>query len=206
MKSGIIAQILAGIVLIGAIVVMVGWILDIPVLKSILPIWVSMKFITAVCFLLSSIIVLILFKKGKGQIMEMLLIVLSFSLLLLMISFFFSLFTGISIGIESLFVKEAQGAVRTTIPGVPAVPTMLCFILIGLAGSLYSLNSEKKREIVVLGGIVALIGFVAVIGYLIGVPAMYYSFPGYTSMAFHTALFFVLLGVSLSLISREVKE
>jgi hypothetical protein len=206
MNKRIISLVLAWIVLIGAIVVIVGWILDISVLKSILPIWVTMKFITAVCFLLSSIIVLILFKKDKGQITEMLLVVLSFSLLLLMISFFFSLFSGISTGIESLFVKEAQGVVRTTIPGVPAVPTMLCFILIGLAGSLYSLNSEKKRVIVVLGGIVALIGLIAVAGYLIGVPAMYYSFPGYTSMAFHTALFFVLLGVSLSFISREVKE
>jgi hypothetical protein len=199
----IITNILVAIVFFGAIAVILGWIFNVSALKSILPIWVSMKFITAVCFLISSVIVFILCKKEKGQFAELVLMVLSFTLLLIMVAFFFSLFTGISTGIESLFVKEAPGSVGTSAPGVPAVPTILCFIIIGFAGGVYLFNPEGSLKINISGWVITVIGLVAVMGYLAGIPVLYYSFPGHTSMAFHTALFFTFLGINLSLISDK---
>jgi hypothetical protein len=48
-----IAKIFAGIIFLAGIIVVIGWLLDIEVLKSILPYWVTMKFTTAISFILS---------------------------------------------------------------------------------------------------------------------------------------------------------
>jgi FtsH-binding integral membrane protein len=94
-------------------------------------------------------------------------------------------------------IKEAPGAVRTTIPGVPAIPTMICFILISLSGFFFINNSGVSFGSSILGMLILLIGAIAVMGYLLNLPFLYYSFEGYTSMAFHTAIFFVLLGIGI---------
>ncbi len=52
-KKSRIAEVLGVVVLLLGLVVMLGWIFDISVLKSILPVWVTMKFSTALCFFLS---------------------------------------------------------------------------------------------------------------------------------------------------------
>jgi methyl-accepting chemotaxis protein len=193
------AFILAGIISLSGITVMLGWIFDVPALKSILPIWVSMKFITAVAFLISGVILLLLNVQNKGDVSKIVILVLSFALLLLMVTFFVSLFTGISTGIENLFVKEAAGTVRTTVPGVPAVPTIFCFILIALSGVFYSWKDEPQKYYLFLGIITLLLGALAVMGYIFGVPYLYYNFPGYTAMAIHTAILFVVCGLTLIL-------
>jgi len=197
MNKRIISLVLAWIVILASIAVMVGWILDIAVLKSILPGWVSMKFITALSFFFSAIVLMLLAKKEKGEWSNFFILIISFGLLLLMVTFFISLFVGVSTGIEKLFVQEQQGAVRTTVPGVPAVPTMICFILISLAGLFFSLNPGKSRGIFSMGVLIGIIGIVAIVGYLLEIPKMYYSFPGFTAMAFPTAGLFVIMGISL---------
>jgi ABC-type multidrug transport system permease subunit len=68
---------LALIVLVVSIIVMLGWFLDISVLKSILPGWVSMKFITALSFFFSAILLAILSKEKKGELEEFLILVIS---------------------------------------------------------------------------------------------------------------------------------
>ncbi len=205
----IISKIISILVVIAALVVIIGWFFDIPVFKSILPGWVTMKFITAVCFLFSGIILFIFALKNKYEILEILILTLCFLLLLLMISFLFSLFFGISTGIESLFVKDDINAIKTSVPGVPAVPTMLCFILIGLAGLFYLGNNNNNnnpiRPFYILGILIALIGGIALLGYGFNVSQLYYLFPGFTAMAFPTALLFVLIGISLILVGKENK-
>lgn len=199
MNKQIIANILLGIVLLGSIMVMFGWFFDINILKSILPIWVSMKFITALSFFASTILILFLSKKEKTEIDNLAILIISSILLLLMFTFFVSLFAGISTGIESLFIKETANAILTTVPGVPAIPTMLCFIFISLIGLISLYDSNLRGVILFFGEVITLIGVVAIIGYLLRIPLLYYFVPGYTAMAAHTALLFVLLGVSIIL-------
>jgi len=205
MNKRIISLVLAWIVLLASITVMIGWILDIAVLKSILPGWVTMKFITALSFFFSAIVLMLLAKKEKGEWSKFFILIISFALLLLMVTFFISLFVGVSTGIEKLFVQEQAGTVRTTVPGVPAVPTMICFVLIAISGLLFSFNPEKPKGIFTLGILIGLIGIVAIGGYILGIPSLYYSFPGYTAMAFPTAGLFVIIGISLILIKEEGK-
>jgi len=207
----LIAKIIGIIVILAGLTVMFGWFFDITVLKSILPGWVTMKFITAVCFLISGMLIFLFALKNKSETSETLILALSFLLLLLMISFLFSLFFGISTGIESFFIKEDINAVRTSVPGVPAVPTMVCFILIGLAGLFYLANNNNNnnnliKPFFILGISTTFIGGVAILGYGFSLPQLYYSFPGFTAMAFPTALLFVLIGISLILTAKENKK
>lgn len=198
----LLVKVIGAVVALSGAIVMFGWFLDIAVLKSILPGFVTMKFITALSFFLSGILIILMTEKDD-EISNYFVLIISFVIILWMTAFFISLFLGISVGIENLFVKEAEGAVKTTVPGVPAIPTMLCFIFIALAGLVSYANSNISKTLSFIGIIIAVLGGIAVIGYLINVPVLYYTFEGYTSMALNTAILFVLAGIGLVLIGKK---
>src|SRR4030043_106065 len=60
-------KMLAAVVGIAGVVVMLGWIFDIGVLKSISPHWVSMKFDTAIAFVLSGITLYFIVRAVEGE-------------------------------------------------------------------------------------------------------------------------------------------
>ena len=207
-KKTKISEALGTIVALAGLVVMIGWILDIAVLKSILPVWVTMKFSTALCFFLSGITLYIIAnsqEKGLG-IAQVVLPITTLCILLLMATLLISVFIGLRTGVEDLFVKEAEGAVKTTTPGRPSVGTMINFVLMATAGILTILDIARlKVKFLAIGRIVAFIGSVAIVGYIFNTPVLYYTVEGFsTAMAFHTAILFVLLGVGL--ISLKVKN
>jgi len=199
----LISQILAIIIILGGLIVMFGWFFDIPVLKSILPGQVSMKFITALSFIASGIILLLL-NKGteRKEICNLVLVVLSFTLLLLMIIFFISLMTGISTGIEDMLIKDEISAIKTSIPGVPAIPTMICFILVSIAG-LLTIKNPKTNSPFYLGIVTLIISIISIVGYITKTSLLYYEFQGYTPIAFNTAMLFFLIGTCLILIKSK---
>jgi hypothetical protein len=96
-------------------VVILGWLFNIPALKSILPIWVTMKANTAIGFILSGCALRQLDKPTRrsaryAQILAA--IVLGIGLLTL-IQYGF----GINLGIDQLLFKESATAVATSAPG-----------------------------------------------------------------------------------------
>lgn len=202
-----IAKIISVIVMISGITVMIGWIFDIGVLKSILPNWVTMKFTTALSFLLSGIILYFIIEatKGKSEIADIVLPIASLIILLLMVTILASLFFGIRTGVEDLFVKEAKGAVVTTIPGRPSVATIIDFILIAIAGILTMFKSINLiKQLFWIGFAIGLSGILAVIGYVIDVPLFYYFIEGKsTAMAIHTAILFTIIGIGLFILKKE---
>lgn len=194
-----IAEVLGIIVFLSGLAVMIGWILDIDILKSILPIWVTMKFSTALCFFLSGITLYFIAssqEKGLG-IAQVVLPITILGILLFMATLLISVFIGIRTGVEDLFVREVEGAVKTTIPGRPSIGTMINFILMATAGILTILNITRlKVKLLTIGRIVTVIGGAAIIGYIFNVPVFYYAIEGFsTAMALHTAILFVLLGI-----------
>lgn len=200
MSSRLLIRALAILVTFVGCLVMLGWILDVAVLKSILPIWVTMKFTTALSFTLSGVLVLgVDWYREKGNVLSRWVVaLLSFSVLFLMTSLAASVLLEIQTGIEDLFVIEAHDAILTIVPGQPSLGTMGAFILIGLVGLFAAFHAIRDRMIQVMGVIVALLGVVALIGYVASMPALYYAISGLsTAMAFHTAILFVLLGVSI---------
>ena len=188
------------IALAGAIV-MAGWFLDIAALKSILPVWVTMKFSAALAFVLSGIELYYIarFQKNDREVSIIVIPVVSMIILLLMTSLLASTFLGMNVGIEEMFVKEQSSAIRSVAPGMPSVATMINFVLIAMAGILKISNISMARKLFVMFGVlVALIGAVAVTGYAIAWPLLYFQITGVsTAMALHTAILFCLWGAGM---------
>ena len=200
-KKRKIARVLSLIVIIAGICVIIGWIFDIGFLKSILPSWVSMKFDTAIAFVLSGITLYFIVGAAEGEFdkAQVVLSITSLIIILLMGTLFFSSVLKIRTGVEDLFIKEAARTVKTVTPGRPSIPTMFNFILIASAGILTILNPEKFRlKLKIIGVAVGAIGATAIFGYIINAPILYYFVEGINSaIALHTAGLFVLLGIGL---------
>jgi hypothetical protein len=200
-KKRTIAKVLSLVVIIAGIGVMIGWLFDIGFLKSITPSWVSMKFFTAIAFVLSGITLYFIARTLEGELdkAQVVISITSLTIILLMGVLFFSALLKVPTGAEELFIKEAPGTAKTVAPGRPSIPTMFNFILIGTAGILTILNPDKARlKLKIIGLFVAAIGATSIVGYFIDAPLLYYYVEGVNSaIAFHTAALFVLLGTGL---------
>lgn len=198
----ILAMSFATIVMIAAMAVMGGWIFDILSLKSILPHWVTMKFTTAFCFLLSGIILCSIVKLKQGDIdfAQVSLPLPCLLITLIMTSLLVSVILNIHIGIENLFVKEEAEAMMTTTPGQPSMGAMMAFLAMVMAAFLTMLRlNNLVSKLNIIGGVVMLVGGLAIAGYLFQVPLLFYHWEGVSSaMAFHTAVLFILLGLGVT--------
>lgn len=194
-------KLLSFIVSISGIAVIMGWMFDISALKSISPYWISMKFDTAVCFLLSGITLYFINRAVEGEFdkAQIVIFITSLVTLLFMGTLFFSMFFGVHTGVEDIFVNETKVSAKTVVPGQPSLLTMINFILISLAGILTILGVKNVRsKLKIIGMAVGAIGLLAVAGYIINVPILYYYLKGLNSaMACHTAILFVILGAGL---------
>ncbi|MFZ2657723.1 MAG: hypothetical protein WAX69_22510 [Victivallales bacterium] len=183
------------------VMVMIGWIFDIDFLKGLPASWISMKFDTAVAFLLSGISLYFIVRTQEGEFdkAQVVISITSLIIMLLMGILFFSSIFRIQTGAEHLIFNEVPGGVKTVIPGRPSIPTMFSFILVAIAGVLSILHLKNIRTtLVIIGLFVGIIGASAVLGYIINAPYLYYYFEGVNSaMAFLTATLFALLGAGL---------
>jgi len=188
------------------IVILTSWIAGIPILTSLSPNLVSMKFFTAVSFLFSGIILFMFsYSEKKSSFSEILIAFFSFAILLIMLLLIISAIFRIIIGVEQLFIKEGYGTIKSVTPGMPSIPTMINFILIALAGILAIFIPLKIKKVqIITGVIIGAIGFVAVLGYILNIPFVYYYIEGInTGMALNTAILFVIIGIGLFLIGKE---
>jgi len=202
-----LTRILSATVIIIGLVVMIGWFTDDDVLKRLNPNWVTMKFSTAVSFLASGLVVLLMnesrnknLEPAKIIIFAPLIIVLFF-----MATFLVSTIAGTSSGVSSLLVTEdPSSALQSVKPGTPSVGTMINFLLITGIGFTYLLVHPKhKKYSNICGAIVLALAIIALVGYAIDSPPLYYQIEGASgAMALHTAIAFALLGIGMMLFVR----
>jgi PAS domain S-box-containing protein len=193
--------------LVGASVLM-GWALDIPTLKSVLPHLVSMKANTALCFLLAGIS-LWLAQERQGDSHAQLRLRLSqaaaaASAVLALLTLSEHLF-GWDLGIDQLLFQEAPGAVQTTSPGRMSPHSAVISVLYG-AGLL--LLETKNRWARLAGPLFTLLGglisFVAVLGYAYSAEGLY-QLGSLNGMALHSAVASFVLGLGI-LAARPERE
>jgi len=210
-----IVRIISAIVIIIGSVVIAGWLLEIDTLKSIVPDWVTMKFSTAVSFLMSGIVVMLLneFRNNNSEFSRIFLfaplIIISFFMATLLVT----TIMGTTSGVSNLFVQDDPGAVGTVKAGTPSIGTMINFLLIiavGFIALLITKFSERKfkKYAIISGGITLVLGIVALLGYAIEEPILYYQVDGISgAMAIHTAIAFCLIGAGIMLfVKPKIQE
>jgi len=191
----------AGIVAITiSLTVILGWVFDIALLKTMIPGYVSMKLNTALCFLFTATI-LILFLKNKWYNLTLFLslVLTVFSLASLSQDIF-----GYNLGLDQLLIIDFDAIDNgETSPGRPSPTTSICFFLFGLVFIVFHMTNFIAQKIgqyaLHLITLIAFIAFIAFLGYLFNVPTLY-KLSFFTSMAIHTSAIFLMLSILVSFI------
>lgn len=178
--------------------VILGWYCDIPLLKTIIPHYTSMKINTAIGLLLSGIVVLLLQREKRtwgiiANLISVFIFFIGFSTLLQYI-------LGSDLSIDELLITDMDTRLKHGInPGRMSYSTAVCFILFGL--SFLGIHMHSKTAKLVAQNmlhIITLITFIALIGYIYVIPA-FYKWSFLTSMALHTATAMFVLSIAASL-------
>lgn len=183
------------------LMVLSGWLLNIPSLTSIIPEYANMKVNTSLLFILSSVeLYLILVNKCKLLNRILCLLIALFGLItLLQYEFQFNLNIDEFIVKDFLFIPSID-----SFPGRMARGTAFSFTLLGISFCLIQSSRIFWRKCAqYLLHIISLIGFIAIIGYLLSVP-IFYKLSEIGSMAIHTAIAFLMISIAGSLINKDL--
>ena len=181
------------------IVVMVGWFANIEALKSICPNFVSMKFNTALCFILLGLALAMELKRGRRKNKVVPKILASIAGLYGLLSF--AQLFGFNFAVDELFIKDTVAAFKGEYsPGRMSPLTAFCFLLASIALLLLKSDRKNTRKLYqLLLHLVTLVASVAFLGYLYSIPNLYsYSFAN--SMALHTSILFILFSCGAAFI------
>lgn len=183
------------------LMVLSGWLLNIPSLTSIIPGYANMKVNTSLVFILSSVeLYLILVNKRKLLNRILCLFISLFGLItLLQYEFQFNLNIDEFIVKDFLFIPSID-----SFPGRMARGTAFSFTLLGISFCLIQSSRIFWRKCAqYLLHIISLIGFIAIVGYLLSVP-IFYKLSEIGSMAIHTAIAFLMISIAGSLINKDL--
>ncbi len=190
-----------GLIIIMGLAVIAGWIMDIPLLKTAFPGYVSMKINTAICFVFSGIAFSLLLRKKHNIIYK--------SIATFLIVFgIASLSQGIfkyNLGIDQFLIPDYD-AINSgqSDPGRPSTMSSLSFSLLGFVFFIiHSRNITLKKIALKLLFFITIISFVAILGYLFGVPS-FYKHSYFSSMAVHTAMAFFILSIAVSFVYKNI--
>lgn len=183
-----------------ALIVTIGWLMDIPVLTTFYMSDIAMKINTSIGFLFSGIIFLCLtMGKWNNTCRFMAFFILVFGV----ITFSQNIF-DYNLGIDQLLQTDYNAIIKgLPYPGRPSPTAAFCFSLYGFA--LLGINSHsfllKKLAQYSLHSI-TVISFIALLGYLFSVSS-FYKLAFLTSIAVHTALAFFMLSIATSFIQKK---
>ncbi len=180
-------------------VVVIGWIFDIPILKSVHPTMVTMKANTAICFILTGLALWLVQKKRisnrLGHRIAMSCAFFIFGVGLLTV---FEYLFAWDLGIDQLLFKELPGAVLTSHLGRMAFNTAINFIIIGIAMFLLGYKGEGAcyftHPLILTEGIISFLSF---LGYLYGAKPLFIGTHFSTAMALHTTILFIVVFIGV---------
>jgi PAS domain S-box-containing protein len=188
----LLVQSVSVLAIVTSALVMLGWLFGISALTRASPGFATMKPNTAVAFMVSGLSLLLLNKTSRPRYSLM---SAAFVLALGGLTALEHLF-GLNFGIDELLFRQILLSNGMTHPGRMSLATATAFALLGF---ILLLHSTANPTLAVLRQTAALlnslIGSVAVVGYIYGVKTLY-EFGPYASMAVHTAILFVLLGLA----------
>lgn len=184
------SRVAGGIVLAVGFLVLLGWLLDIPAFKGLLPGLATMKANTALAFVLAGTSLWLAHGNRENQRLDR--IARACATLTALIGLFTlsEYIFSQDLGIDQLLFKDVLTP-ENPHPGRMPPMAALNFFLLGL--SLLLLDHQQYRRLVEAFSITALlISVLAFLGYAYGVSSLYHFFP-YSSLAIHTTLAFLIL-------------
>ena len=185
----------ASVTLLG-IAVLVGWVLDIGLIKSVLPGLVEMRANTALCFLVSGVALWTMVSPhctSRHRISS----AGAWFIIAVGMMTAFEYLSGANLGIDELLIRDlpdADVAYDVLPPGRMAMVTALAFIMSG--GSLLLLRGRATVAAQLLACATSLTALFSLATYLWRDVGMYGVEP-YTSLALHTAIGFAVLAIGL---------
>jgi CheY-like chemotaxis protein/nitrogen-specific signal transduction histidine kinase len=192
------ARVLAILVILLGLVVLAGWALNIELLKSVLPGYVTMKANTALCFVFCGVSLLLGYLTRPRSWKK------KCSVGLAVIVFLFGGITlieylsGMSFGLDQVLFSDPPLAPGTSSPGRMAPNTAFNFLLQAVALILLSRGRHGAWAAQVLSFIGISIALLALIGYLFNAQVFTTVF-SQTRMALHTILGFGMIGLGILL-------
>jgi PAS domain S-box-containing protein len=197
---------MAGIfVCIVGLVVLTGWALDIPLLKTVFPGLVTMKANTAVGMVLCGTALALLSGKRPGPTFRFVAATMALAVVILATLTLGEYFFGWNVGIDQFLFRDEANAVGTSAPGRMSPATAFCFILTGIGLWTTSQQLLLRLRLPVLSGLgttLVVLGGAATLGQIFN--ALFgFRLWNYLGMAAHTALGFVLLGSGLLAYARD---
>lgn len=183
-------------VVVGSIV-LVGWMFEIPLLKSLHPSMVSMKANAALAFMLAGTCMLLL--HSSAQSMKLRRVSQALALFVILIGLLTSIeYTfGWNAGIDQLLFKDLPGAAGALHGGRMPFSAAVSFVCVGIA--FFVLEARSRRGIVfsqILATIVGVLGLIGLLGYIPNLPE-FLGYAVHTRMAAHGAMTFILLSIGV---------
>lgn len=179
------------------VLVLVGWLFDIAILKSVLPDMAMMKANTALCFLLAGISLWLAEEERRMPAVWQSRVSLACAAAVFIIGLLTltEFVLGVNVGIDELLFRDARSAIETSWPGRMSFAGALNFVFIGMALILL----ERRRgdhAVQFLAAAAGAFSLVALTGYSYGAQS-FYTIADYTAMAVHTAATFGILSLGI---------
>src|ERR1035437_973173 len=111
--------------------VLIGWIFEIPILKSLNPSYPAMKVNTSICFILLGIALLLQNVPAKSDLRRTSARILVIIVMILSLISLFEYLLSWNFGIDEFLFKYNQGDISTISPGRISFNTGGCFLLLG---------------------------------------------------------------------------
>lgn len=181
--------------------VLAGWVLKLDSLLSVFPGMETMKWNTALGFVLSGILLWFQFSSISSKNISVVFLALLLSLLgcLQLIQEL----NGVNLGIDELFIQDYIARVgRQPFPGRMSGSTAMCFLLLGVSQLLVGRGNRASYVAAWLNHAVVLIALISLLGYLYEIPTLNrLSF--FVSMALHTTILFLSIGLVAALLTPQ---
>ncbi|HEY9630477.1 MAG TPA: PAS domain S-box protein [Coleofasciculaceae cyanobacterium] len=196
-----------GVVALTGIVAILGWLLNIQILKSILPGLPTMKVNAALNLVLGGATLWLWHWQSRVKQhhlrRRLRFLTLSFSLLIILMALLalIQYVFPINLGIDELFIRQPEPIGSDAIPGRMAPNTALAFLLTGAA----LLDLQRKPENLVVQALAVgswFIGFLSLTGFFYG-SVYFYTAGSLTGMAIHAAIALILLNTGILCINSN---
>jgi len=193
----------AAVILIG-ILALIGWAFNIPILKSGMKDWVTMKANTAAAFLCCGTALWLAASDASAR-ARWIGTLLAAAVASLGVATLLEYLLGVGFGIDELFFRDHSPLVETSLPARMSPASAFCFTMAGgvLIAALWPRTRRRFAPTIgAAGSTLATIGVLGLLGFLVdGLLQVHWW--NYTGLAFHTALAFCLFGGGLLLLIRQ---